>query len=217
MTSIVDLLPDIGQVIRRAPTQMLINAYVRAARAFCRQTRWLRQDYSVATVANEPDYALADTSTLEVVGIRQIMAVATVGNTSEWEIKPLDRTLWRNLTDIGQPTRYAYTPEGAFKLHVIPDTVYDLTVTAAMQPLLGVSALPDELIAKWDQMLQEGVLGYLFDVPGQAWSNPVQALKHQKAFQAGINNAKADEQRGYNQGSVRVRPRAFGGLNIGRR
>jgi hypothetical protein len=215
MVAVVELLPNIGQIIRRVPTQMLINAYVRAARDFCRQTRWLREDRTVVTTINEDDYTLADSATAEVVGIRRIWAVAS--DDSEWEIRPKDSTLWTNPTDTGQPMHYAYVPEGAFKLHVIPDAAYTLTVTAAMQPLLASTTLSDALATKWDHVLEEGALEYLFGVPGQKWSNPVESLKRGRAFRAGINNAKADEQRGFNQGSMRTRARAFGGFNVGRR
>jgi len=54
-----------------------------------------------------------------------------------------------------------------------------------------------------------GALGYLLDLPRQPWTDHSQALKRQKEFQSAINNAKADEQRGYNTGSVRARPRLF--------
>lgn len=211
--NIIELLPPIGQIVRRCPTQTLIDAYSRASRDFCGQSRWYRENFTVTTAANDAGpYELIPGSgfPLEVIGVRQIIATAPVGTPlSTWRVRPLDITLWNPLLPPAPPNYYAYLPEGAIQFYQTPDQAYSMAVTAALQPTLGATEIPDVLLAKWERVLQAGVLANLLAIPGQGWSNPVEAVRYQKTFQAGISNAKADEARGYNQGSMRAQPRAF--------
>lgn len=207
--NIEEALPRIAQVVRRCPTATLKRAYVDAARAFCGQSRWLREDLAtITTTADDPSYALASAnSDLEVIGVKQVIGTDSRG--TQWEICPLDGTIRPLNTNTAQPRRYAYSPEGALVLYATPDAAYSLAVTAQVQPVDGATTVPDALDRKWSMALMAGALGYLLDVPGQPWTDHGQALKRQREFQSAINNAKADEQRGYNTGSVRARPRLF--------
>lgn len=211
--NIIELLGPVAQIVRRCPTQTLINAYGRAARDFCGQSRWYRESFTVVTEANlAGPYDLIPGSglPLEVIGIRQIIATAPVGAPlSTWWVQPLDITLWNPLLLPAPPQWYAYLPEGALQLYQTPDNVYSLAVTAALQPTLGAREIPDRLLPKWERVLQAGALANLLAIPGEKWSSPVESVRYGKIFQAGINNAKADEARGYNQGSMQARPRAF--------
>lgn len=211
--NIIELLPPIGQIVRRCPTQTLIDAYSRASRDFCGQSRWYRENFTVTTTPNDAGpYELIPGSglPLEVIGVRQIIATAPIGTPlSTWRVTPLDITLWNPLLLPAPPKWYAYLPEGAIQFYQTPDQAYSMAVTAALQPTLGATEIPDVLLLKWERVLQAGALANLLAIPGQGWSNPVEAARYQKVFQAGISNAKADEARGYNQGSMRARPRAF--------
>jgi hypothetical protein len=206
--NITQALQRIAQIVRRCPTNTLVKAYVDATRDFCGQSRWLREGIVLTTTIDEPDYELVPVGDdLEVVGVRRIKGATSAGK--EWCINPLDKELWPLNARTAQPRQYAYVPESAISLQATPDAVYTITVTAQMQLANTATTVPDVLERKWGRALADGTLGYLLDIPGETWTDHNQALKRQKAFQAAINNAKADEQRGYNQGSVRARPRAF--------
>jgi YD repeat-containing protein len=207
--NIADALPRIAQIARRCPTATLTRAYVDAARAFCGQTRWLRETLAnITTTADDPSYALVSADAgLEVIGVRQVIGTDSRGQ--QWELPPLDVTAKCLNTDSAQPQWYSYDPEGALVLHRTPDAAYTLTITAQVQPIRTATTIPDALDRKWSLALMAGALGYLLDLPRQPWTDHGQALKRQKEFQSAINNAKADEQRGYNTGSVRARPRLF--------
>jgi hypothetical protein len=212
MPLIRDLLSEVAQVTRRCPTATMIQAYRTASRDFCAQTRWLRQDLAVTTEADLARYSLVAQSgpSLEPIGVRLINADDPANN-SNWWVRPLDATLFDPALGPAAPTRYAYDPEGSILLYQTPDKAYDLVVTTQMQPTRDAVELPEALLRKWETMIQCGALAYLLDLPGEPWSNPARARLEGLKFQAGINNAKADEQRGYNTGTVRVRPRPFGG------
>lgn len=207
--AVLDVIADVAQIVRRAPNTTLIGAYVRAARKFCRESRWFRSTLIGQTVADTQLYSLGTDPALEVLGLRAVSAAGLSGNVQSWPLNVQDPTSWNPNVQTRRPQAYAYVPEGQIALYPTPDQAYSLTMTLVLQPRSGATEVPEELLVKWDQALQDGALAYLFGIPGQPWSDPVRAQLHQRAFQAAINNAKADEQRAYNQGSVAARRRAF--------
>ena len=204
---VLERMRDVQQIVRRAPNGTLISAYVRAARKFCRETRWFRSTLIGQTVADTRLYNLGSDTYMEVVGIRAMSAQQLNGSGQPWQVPASDPAGWYPGFRPSQPQRYAYVPEGQFAIDPLPDKAYTLTVTLQLQPKAGVTSLPEELLVKWDQALQDGALMYLLNIPDQPWTNPQQAELHRRAFQAAINNARADEQRAYNTGTVFIRKR----------
>lgn len=206
---VLERMRDVQQIVRRAPNGTLISAYVRAARKFCRDTRWFRSTLIGQTVADTRLYNLGSDTYMEVVGIRAMSAQQLNGSGQPWQVPASDPAGWYPGFRPSQPQRYAYVPEGQFAIDPLPDKAYTLTVTLQLQPKAGATSLPEELLVKWDQALQDGALMYLLNIPDQPWTNPQQAELHRRAFQAAINNARADEQRAYNTGTVFIRKRPF--------
>jgi hypothetical protein len=212
MAEIVTLLQNVAQVVRRAPEPTLVHAYLRAARKFCLESRWLRRTVVIGIDAGADSLALAfddtgDTALLEIIGVRKIDAYTAAAVETTWPLTPAAPTDWRPNQGAAQPRRYAYQPEGDIVLPSITDAAYELRIVLQAQPQLGVEELPDDLLRRWDRALDDGALAYLLGLGGQAWTNPVAARQHAIAFQAAINNARADEQRSYNTGTVMARMR----------
>lgn len=208
-TDLSSLLPDIAQVCRKAPDATMIRALNRAAREFCKQTRWLRSSLQGTTAPGQSLYSMGSDPDLEVIGIRAMSAARQSGNTSPWTVRVSSPELWQPGISQGAPLRFAYVPEGQFALNPVPDQVYDLLVTIVMQPTLGCTSVPSEILVRWDRALKAGALAYLLEIPGQPWTDPAQAQLKQRDFQASINNARADEQREYQTGPVTARRRQF--------
>jgi hypothetical protein len=213
MAEILSLLQDAAQVARRCPNPTLVRAYLRAARKFCTQSRWLRRELTVGTEAGETLYDLVPGTgdpLLEIIGVRVVTGVDPAQpRQGRWPINPNDPMAWRP-SQPGRPTEYCYVPEDQISVNAPPDRVYTLTVTVECQPLLGSTVLPDDLLRKWDTALTDGALAYLLNLPGQPWSQPNLGRTYAVSFQAAINNAKADVARAYNTGTVMARiPRKF--------
>lgn len=210
MINVNELLPNIATLVPRCPRGTLVRAYMKAAQDFCGQSRWLRETVLGASAPNVPVYSLGSDPNQQIIGIRAMSGSQTVGNQLQiWKIDASDSTGWDPNYPPNLPILYQYLPEGQFALFPLPNGIYDLTVTIQLQPLQGGVMLPSALIAKWQNELDAGALAYLYKIKGQAWSDPQESIVQQKAFQAGINNARADEQRSYNTGSARARPRRF--------
>ena len=93
--AIIDLLADIAQIARGAPNPTLIRAYNRAAREFCRQSRWLRSALPGVTEAGTLLYSLGTDPDLEVIGIRAVSLARTTGNTTPRPLRVSASTTWR--------------------------------------------------------------------------------------------------------------------------
>lgn len=204
---VMSVIADVAQLVRGAPNGTLIGAYIRAARKFCRESRWYRATLPGQTEAGTRTYNLGSDPYLEILGLKA--ASASLDGGKVWPLGVSPTTGWDANGIQGRPRRYAYVPEGQVALDPIPDDVYDLTLTLVLQPRAGATVVPEELLVKWDQVLQAGALSYLLDIDQQAWTDPMRAEKYRREFQAGINNARADEQREFNAGTVFVQRRAF--------
>lgn len=209
--AVVDLLQDVAQVVRRCPNPTLVHAYVRAARQFCTESRWLRRELSLPTVAGTRQYELEPETPdplLEILGVRVVTAAATVPPLGTWPVNPGDPMGWNANVQDGRPRAYCYVPEAQIALFPAPDAVYTLTVTLECAPLKAATELPEDLLVKWDRAFADGATEYLLNLPGQPWSNPALARqKYGMAFRAAINNARGDVQRAYNTGTSMARIR----------
>lgn len=207
--AILDRIADVAQLVRNAPNTTLIGAYVRAARKFCRESRWHRVALTGETVAGTRLYSLGSDTYMEVLGLRAASAARLTGDTKAWPLHVGDTGSWDPGAQQGRPRLYAYVPEGQVALDPVPDAAYALSLTLVVQPKAGVNEIAEELLVKWDQVLQAGALSYLLEIPGMPWTDPAAAERKRREFHAGIANAKADEQREYNAGSALVQRRRF--------
>jgi hypothetical protein len=204
-----DALPRIAQIVRGCPTPTLVKAYVDAARDFCGQTRWLRDELATfSTTSGDASYTLTPTDAqTTIIGVRLVWATDANGN--KWPLGTQDELEWSRNAGPNPPRVYAYVPESEIVLYYTPDAAYSIDVTAQIQPTEDATEVPDILDQKWGRVIASGALAYLLDLPGQKWTNHGMAEKEDRKFKAGINNAKADEQRGYNTGARRAKRRTF--------
>lgn len=207
--AVIDLIADIAQIAREAPNPTIIRAYNRAAREFCRQSRWLRSSLPGETEAGTMLYSMGPDPDLEVIGLRAVSLARRTGNTRPRPLRVSTSTSWPFGERNAEPQRYVYVPEGQIALNPTPDAVYDLLMTLVIMPTLATNSVPAELLPRWDQTLQAGALAYLYEVPRQPWTNLEMAQLKMRQFQAGIGNAKAAEQKEYQSGTTIARKPAF--------
>lgn len=208
-TALIDIIPDVAQIVRKAPNATLIRALNRAAREFCKQTRWMRLTLQGVTVAGTQLYSMGADQDLEIIGLKAVSSAARTGNTRARALQVSTPAGWVPDQPDAAPMRYAYVPEGMLALNPTPDKVYDLLMTIVVQPTLAANSIPSQLLVRWDRVIKAGALSYLLEVPGQPWSDPAEALMKQREFQSGISNARADEQRDYQSGTFIARRRPF--------
>ncbi len=217
MAEILSLMQEVQQVVRRCPEPTLVHAYLRAARQFCRETRWLRRNLDIETVASTQQYVLAPSTggddVLEVIGVRAAKCESIDTPISSWPINPGDPTQWNPAIGEGYPVEFAYLPEAQVNVWPVPNKAYTMTFTVICQPKFALedypmTELPDDLVRKWDRVFAAGAIEYLLSIPGQPWSNlQASAQVYAARFRAGINDGRNDEQRAYNGGTTMQRIR----------
>lgn len=208
-TALIDIVPDVAQVCRKAPNATVIRALNRAAREFCKQTRWMRMTLQGVTEADLSQYSMGSDQVLEIIGLKAVSAARQTGNTQPWPLRVSAPTTWPAGGTPGAPRRYAYVPEAIIALNPTPDAVYDLVLTIIVQPTLAANSIPSQLLVRWDRAIKAGALAYLLELPDQEWTDKAMAQIKLREFQSSINNARADEQREYQAGTVIAQRRPF--------
>lgn len=208
-TALIDIVPDVAQVCRKAPNATVIRALNRAAREFCKQTRWMRFQLSGETVADTAQFSMGSDPDLEIIGIKAASAARQSGNTQPWPLHVSAATTWPAGQRTAAPRRYAYVPEALVALNPTPDAAYDLVLTIVVQPTLAATSIPSQLLVRWDRAIKAGALAYLLELPDQEWTDKAMAQIKLREFQSSVNNARADEQREYQAGTVIARRRPF--------
>lgn len=212
MVSIDTLIAEVGKKIRQCPKQTLKDAYTKAARAFSQQTQWVRTNFSTTLVVDQDLYSMTADADVEIIGAiaAQITNLPIVNSTPQ--ITPLGMTStesWDANLLHNRPARAAYVTEGMIAFNPKPDKAYPVKITMLLQVQLGANNLPVSLITKWRDQIEAGALEYLYSIDGEPWTNPNESAKQGAIFRAGINNAKAAVQRGFQVGAIRARPRPF--------
>jgi hypothetical protein len=211
LVDVFDQCAGLAQIARKCPTPTLRYAYVKSMRDFLGQSRWLQVQIQGATVAGTPQYNLGSDPVVEIISIVGNMrgTQAAGGSSSYFPIVPADGEIFNPNVQSNRPSLFAYIPEGQFALWPTPDAAYPLLVTVCVQPKEGVTQVPSAPLVKYSGYIENGALAYLLGLPGQPWTNLVEARRQEELFRRGVGEAKTDVQRKFQSGSTRVKPRAF--------
>jgi hypothetical protein len=204
------VLRDLKQQFQQCPNITLQYAYVRAAREFCSESRWLRQGLAATLTAGQREYSLGSDSLLEILALGPVSVTTPAGGTRGQNVIPLaaaDPTTFNPNFANGCPQWYAYIPESKIAFNPIPNQAYPVEITLVVQPRDGVAEIPDQLLVKWRYAIEQGARAYLFSLAGEPWADPQKEQVARTFYRSGVNEARADVNRGFQQGPVRARPR----------
>jgi hypothetical protein len=207
------LTQAIGVRVKGCPSPLLKYAYVRAARQLAGESRWYRTSLEATLTIDQTQYDISPDSDalLEVVDVFDGQLTTIVNGVND-RIVTLDKSNGDDFdpnADAGQPESFMYVPEAEVAFNRPPDKAYEVAFTLVVQPQNGVDEIPDALLNKWQVQIEAGALEYLYSLAGQPWYDRTLADRYGAVFRAGISNAKADAQRGYQSGSVMVRRRSW--------
>lgn len=110
----------------------------------------------------------------------------------------------------GKPTWATTSRDGAsvqVRLSPIPDAAYTVDVEVSTLPTRAAQSFEDDLVNYWSDALVAGAFSRLYAVPGQAFSNPVEAIGQAQVFSYLTRKARAEGDRGRTRASLTVRPR----------
>lgn len=197
--AVLGYLAEVLQICRECPTTVATAAYISAVRIFCQKSRWLLATIPGATIIDTPAYSLGSDVNNEIIGIKAITITEAVDDTH-----PLTESLsgnWDSNDATGVPELYQYLPEAQFAVHPVPNAVFQLTVTAFIQPKNGSNTIEDSLLVNWDQCFKAGALAYLLALPRTSWTDKAEARVQDGIFTGLCNQAHMSALRGYNAGA----------------
>jgi hypothetical protein len=195
------LTSELLLICRTCPMQVLVQAYVRAARQLCNKSHWLLASVAgVATVA-DPLYTFGTDPFTEVIGVK---SVAINEDLLGLDFEPITESSsggWDTTRADDVPEFYTYVPEGMIALYPTPDLAYPLRTIIEVQPKRDAVSIDETLVVSWDYALQAGALAWLLDLPRTPWMDKNEANKQFLIFRGQMNQATSSAQRGYNAGA----------------
>lgn len=199
---ILDYLAPVAQIARNCPTTTLVQAYLDAVREFCNTTHWLRTTITGVTDITPSAvtvYSLGSDTYNEIIGIH----AASIDESSTVTTALTERsTGFDPQLAAAVPEFYRYLPHGNFEVSPPPDAVYNLTISAIIQPKRGQAGIDETLVLNWEYVFRAGALAYLLRIPGQPWTDKAEANVQMALFREGIVKGCWDEQTGYNSGAA---------------
>ena len=89
------------------------------------------------------------------------------------------------------------------------DVINGLRVTVALRPRRNATQVADLLFHEWAEVVVEGALARIHDIPGQIYTNEQKALVCRQKAMAAIGAARLEATRGRVMSSMSVRQRPF--------
>jgi hypothetical protein len=182
--------PLVALACPMVPNPIMDDAIRRACREFCRQTRVLTEDVSLATIVSTSDYAPTLAAQTEIITVKLVRRSASDILDPTTVVDIANQTASSNL-----PRAYAMlrTYPLSLRFFPTPSTIETLTCTFVVMPTITATAVDDKL-ADW---YLEGVTAYakywLLAQVGMPWANPSAAEFAYNQFEVKASEAVISE------------------------
>lgn len=207
-TVILDLIPDVIADLPGVPDPVAESAIRRAAIDLCANAGvWRHKPAPIAVVAGTASYAIPTPSGSRVESILE----ASVGG------RPLalpgDSVSTAGIAGLlGAPVAASLDPfNGGVLIAPVPASDLSLDLIVTLVPSVAAAEIPDLLANRYADTLAHGARARLMMMLRQPWSDPAMAQAEAAMFSDGVSEAHIAMLRGSSLGTLRVRPRAFGG------
>lgn len=215
MAALISLVEDVRASIPDIPSFVAERQLLRAARAFCQETRAWRVNIelsvttTIATI-NLTSLLPANTELIDIISMKNTGGGDPPAKTTyAW----LDKNTsdWRSETDLN--ARY-YLLDGNSTVRLVPTpsvtTAYLYDLRVSVKPLLTATALNDLLVNRFREELIHGAMGHLYLIPRKPWTDLNLATYHQAQFMSSWPAARAAAADEFQTGVLRTVK--YGGL-----
>lgn len=202
-------IPDIAVECSGASNPLILSAVRTAVIEFCRKSLyWQEETDPVPIIKGVAEYELyAPTG-------RQIVLIMSVNIDGDGTLPPLtleqvERALpqWRTVR--GDPAGFVVINPETVRLTPVPNTSGTLTATVAYAPTRTGGVVPDAIYDQHFEVIKHGTLSRLKAMMGHAFYDPQAAIYYTGRFNAGVNAAAVERNKGFSRANLRVEPRAF--------
>lgn len=196
VTALTSLHYLVRPYVRNCPDAVLTLWLRDAARELCRASKIVRETIVFDSVANLQKYELTpQTPESEVVGIKS----------AEWRkmlLTPVSRE--EVPFEYGDPYAWITDAPNAFLPIAVPtgNEVAAFAVSVWLQPTITAVSIENAIATKYRDVVANGAMYHLFGQKDAAWGDEGQAGKYKALFDAGLANARYEQDRAQ-------RPRLF--------
>lgn len=203
MPALSNLVTSLKPRIKQCPDITLERAIIECTRKFCRESWYYQKTIYLSTFDQQNAYEFSLDTDDELVAIQAV----TYNNFPLTSVRQQD---YRS-DSTGSPTLYQYEPPNYLLVAPTPtkDETNSLMVRMVLQITEDATEIPEAIYRAHKETIEAGVMAYCFAIPEEIWTNFTLAEYHERAFLAGIQEAKRMRHRGFISGSLSMRPRRF--------
>lgn len=189
MADVSSLYRLVRPYVRNCPEIVMGEWIVESARQFCQDTRWLREDVILDTIADASRYQLGNAAAEE-----EIIGVFAV----QHDERPLDPIGPQEIkARSGRPVAFWYELPDVV---VIMPTPYaagtrNLLVEIITRPAVGAITLSDRLVRRWERAIAQGAVGLLCGMTKAGWFDPVAADGASREYSSEMRKARSEADR----------------------
>ena len=200
-------IPDIAVECSGASNPLILSAVRTAVIEFCRKSLYWQEETDPVPIIKGVAELYAPTG-------RQIVQIMSVNIDGDGTLPPLtleqvERALPQWRTAHGDPAGFVAINPETFRLTPVPDTAGTLTATVAYAPTRTGGVVPDAIYDQHFEVIKHGTLARLKAMMGHAFYDPQAAIYYTGRFNAGVNAAAVERNKGFSRANLRVEPRAF--------
>lgn len=202
-------IPDIAVECSGASNPLILSTVRTAVIEFCRKSLYWQEEMDPEPIIKGvAEYELYAPTKRQIV---QIMSVNIDGGGTllPLTLEQVQRALpqWRTVQ--GSPAGFVVLNPETIRLTPVPDTADTLTATVAYAPTRTGGVVPDAIYDQHFEVIKHGTLARLKAMMGHAFYDPQAAIYYTGRFNAGVNAAAVERNKGFSRANLRVEPRAF--------
>ena len=202
-------IPDIAVECSGASNPLILSAVRTAAIEFCRKSLYWQEEMDpVPIIKGVAEYELSPGVGVQIVRIMSVN-IDGDGTLPPLTLEQVERALpqWRTVQ--GDPAGFVAINPETFRLTPVPDTAGTLNATVAYAPTRTGGVVPDAIYDQHFEVIKHGTLSRLKAMMGHAFYDPQAAIYYTGRFNAGVNAAAVERNKGFSRANLRVEPRAF--------
>jgi len=210
-TSLETFLPLIRPHLQGCPDAVMRDSILQSCRRLAQDSMISRQYINAGDiVAGSDDYTITPLSGTEVVRVISLVYLdIELTRKTEEELDIIDPG-WRT-ADPGVATYYSQPKPYRIRLNRVPaeTTVAGFLPRIASKPALDATTVDDLFWDDWQDVIKQGALTELKEIPNKQWSDFKMSVWHGKRFNFGIQKAKAEAQKNFMKKTTRIQSRAW--------
>jgi len=207
----LEFMPLVAPAFNLCPTAIIRYWIIEACRKFCWETGlWREQTEPVNVVAQQADYDLTDNSILLLNTATPVNTVGEITLLEHIELLQIDlettseRYLdenergWRQREE-SRPRRFIMDRRRILTLVYRPSQAITngLDLWLTLMPLRSATLLEEFMFNDWRQVIENGTMAFLLEMPGVPWNNADGALFYWNKWDSALEDAYERKAAGY--------------------